>query len=326
MYKISYRAIAITTVAMASFFMAAIQPLGYSPDYSQYEYFFQQLRLGLKFGETRFEPGFVLISAFFTNFIQSNVVVYAMLVLLSVSLKLHFCIRRTSIGVAATVAIFYFFKFLPLHELTQLRVAMAAALMVGAFHYASIGYRSKALAIFLVGFLFHYSALILAPFLFLLNLNRLKLFIFSIFTFVALSLTGSFINVTAGTIFQVFAMYENPTFGERPLNPFSPVFFPEFFLIICSLYMWRDLTMRMKQVIVFQIFGFAVFFAILEYNVIAVRGREFFSVMWLFYIADLKSARFRIKLITGLFVFSSIVLSIYLFFSGNFFTPASDWP
>jgi hypothetical protein len=103
---------------------------------------------------------------------------------------------------------------------------------------------------------------------------------------------------------------------------FSPVFYPEFFLIFLSLVFWKDCTDNMKRVIGLQFAGFAIFYGFFEHAVISIRLREVFSVFWLFYVADYSRVTANLRAGIVIFVLLNIALGSYLFyFSGYLIKP-----
>lgn len=244
MYKISKRKLVIILMAALSFVIAVWQPFGYSPDFTNYESFFEETRSyfsGMQY-LSRFEPGFYYISVGLTQVLTSDLIVYGLFVFTSIFLKLNFGLREVVESYFWIAIVFYFFKYFPLHELTQLRAALAAAFLMPAFSYIERGSYWKGLFACLIAASFHYSALIVAPFLFLPRFDRRQAVIMAIVVFVVLFAASSYLIDVASANFEVFEMYGD--FGDRlhPLNKFSPVFFPEFFIILFSLVFWQRLS------------------------------------------------------------------------------------
>ena len=324
MYRLSKKNIAIILMTVLSFLVAYVQPFGLSPDYLSYEFFFQEVRPffdGQKY-ESRFEPGFFYVSIFLTQVFESDLAVYGLFVLFSIYIKLKYGLKG-AVGIYFWVAgIFYFFKYFSLHELTQLRAALSAAFLIVAFFYTQEGNRRVGLFACFIAALFHYSALIIFPFIFLPRLDRRQIIFAAAIALMILSVFAPYLINLAGANFQVFEMYGDFKDRLRPLNRFSPVFFPEFFIILFSLIFWGDLTDVMKRVVTVEIIGFSLFYAFYDYGVVAVRGRELFSIFWLFYVAQGAFCGFRMRLGLNIFVISSIAISVYLFFINDFFTPS----
>lgn len=311
----------ILTLALAAYLLSISQPFGVSPDYENYEIFFQGVRadfFGVA-GEIRFEPGFVYLAGVLTNFFESDLIVYGILVFISIVLKLYF-VRRVSYGCFAFAAlIFYIFKIFPLHELTQLRAALSVSFVLGACFLIWGGRRWQGVLMLVPAFFFHYSSLMVVPFLFLPRLERGKAFAFAFCIFLFLFFISQHVVIVLANFLPVFQGYESFGYGGRELNPVSIVFFPEFFIILFGFIFWRDLGDVMRRVLVLQLIGFAIFYGTIQFDVIAVRGREFFSVLWVFFIGLAMMSTPRVKVAVLLFVLMSVVLGFYVYFMGDFF-------
>ena len=327
MYIISKRKIAIILMALFSFVIAFEQPFGYSPDYTQYEFFFQQIRAYFVATKltNRFEPGFFYISFWLTQVFNSDLFVYSVFVFFAIFVKFFYGLRDVVGNYFWMAVAFYFFKFFPLHELTQLRAALGASFMIAAFFYIEKGNRWQGILLCLIATSFHYSALMLAPFLFLPRLDRRQILLITAVIFFVCFIFASYLILLVGKNVQVFETYGDYTSSLGKLNRFSPAFFPEYFIILFSFYFWEKLTEIMRRVVAIEMIGYAIFYAFADYGVVAVRGREFFSVIWIFFVAQGTVTGAKARLGINIFVVLSIILGIYLFFSGNFFTDPSKW-
>ena len=171
------------------FLFSITQILGISPDYISYDEFFEQLRKSFldEIVLVRFEVLFTFISLQLTNLFNSNLLVYSLFVILSMSLK-GWVIQSyaSSIKIFILVAIFYFVRYFPINELTQIR----AAISVGFFLVAELmlsQYKSKLAILFLLlAFFFHHSSVILIPFMYLKCNKRWEILSISFFVFIFL--------------------------------------------------------------------------------------------------------------------------------------------
>ena len=75
---VSKRTLAIGCLALLAFYFAVAQPFGYSPDFKQYEFFFQEVRQYASEirSVNRFEPAFFYVSAALSKVIISDVLLY----------------------------------------------------------------------------------------------------------------------------------------------------------------------------------------------------------------------------------------------------------
>ena len=76
----------------------------------------------------------------------------------------------------------------------------------------------------------------------------------------------------------------------------------------------------MKQVVILQIIGMAIFYALLDLPVFASRMREVFSVFWLIFVADGLRYKYT-RAFTLYFVIVTVLVYCYIYFiKGDFFT------
>lgn len=310
--------------AMLAALIAAVQPFGYSPDYFQYSYFFDELRLDYLYQlrESRFESGFLYLSFLLTKVIENNAVVYGVLVFFAVFVKIRFAGKFSAKGYFGLFLIFFFFKFFPLHELTQIRAALAASFLIAVFYCVSASRYWLALFFSLIAVSFHNSAVLVLPFFFLPDfmLTRGRVILMALaFYAICFVASSSLVEFMASRLY-VFETYVASGFESRRDSAFSPVFYPEFLMIFLSFVFWNDLTTIMRKVLAIEVLGFAMFYGLIDLGVVAVRGRELFSVIWIVYVAQFPFAKERAKMGMLAFVISSVVVSIYLFFVRDFFT------
>lgn len=304
------------------FVFSAFQILGQSPDYQNYEIFFDFLR-GQSFrviGDHRFEFGFTVSSFALTALFSSNAFVYSSLVAASMLAKgwaMSICSPTRFILVIASLV--YLVRFFPLHELTQLRAAVAiSCLMVSAM----LLWRSRpflGIVASLAAVLFHMSAAAMIPALFFSPTKRRQVLLIGLGVCVATFFTATLTTYFLAEHLAVFRAYQVHGFGDAAPNPLSAALLLDWVMIGFALLMWGSMSTLMKRILFLQIVGMAIFYGSLEYPVIAHRIREIYSVFWVFFIADGLYAR-NIRWPTIWFVVASIALYSYLFiFSGDFF-------
>ncbi|SFQ11066.1 EpsG family protein [Geopseudomonas sagittaria] len=301
--------------------VAFYQPFGFSPDYFQYEYFFDTLRQDIPgtIETSRFEPAFKYLSSLLVLFFTSDVLVFSLIATIAFSIKLA-TLNKYACGYGLLIAItFYTFRILPLHELTQLRAALASSFIVVAFFLSCSDQRKKTFIFLLAASLFHFSTILVAPLILALTFKSLK-------NPRTLALAAAIIYITSGLIISIgnqyfpsLQMYE--TNLRTSANPLSPVVILEALTAIASLAFWKNLTEPMRRVIILQLFGLAIYYSFIDIPVISSRGRELFSVLWIFFLSDLVGRSPWVQLLGGAFVATSIALSIYLYFILDFFSP-----
>lgn len=315
------RLLAAITVALVAFAIAVLQPFGNSPDYEQYEIIFQGVRVDwFSFmRESRYEPGFIAVVGVLSKIFDADILIYGMLVFAAIAAKTTFLAKISFDHYFWLAIIFYLFRFFPVHELTQLRVALASSIMIyAAFQVWGPSIR-KGIAASLLAVAFHFSSLMISPFLLLVRRDRQFTILSAIVVFLGLAAISQLAIAILGENMAVIQMHQQEGFDTRSVNPVSPAFYAEFFIILFSLFCWRDLTGTMQRVVAIELIGFAVLYALIEFPVIAVRGREFFSVLWVMFIAQSGTCARHIRLATYIFVLASIVWALYLYFYLDFF-------
>ncbi|NOT20483.1 MAG: hypothetical protein HOP24_09490, partial [Sideroxydans sp.] len=275
--------------SLIGFLLSVTQFFGESPDYFNYESFFDLVRSqGMNILEvSRFEPGFSIFAVYLTHLFTSNVIVYSWIVATAMLLKGWVInVHTTNLKIFLLIAVFYVVRYFPLHELTQLRAAIAIALvMVGAM-FVWQGKLLQGLLICVMAPFFQMSVAIIIPAL-LLSVSKRWLAI--LIVSVAFILTSIFTGVVTGYLgdyIKILDAYQNQGFFDEKPNPFAFQLLIDWGMIIVALVMWNKLTLLMKRIILIELIGMAIFYGGIEFGVIAHRIRELYSVFWVFFIAD----------------------------------------
>ena len=312
-------------LTLVAFLIAVAQPFGLSPDYQNYEIFFDMARREFGRGmQTRFEPGFVLVSGILTNAISSDLLIYGLLVIVAVSIKLFtfekFVPVQKSLGryYLFLTILFYATRFFPLHELTQLRVSIATAAILVIALLVWTGKRLRGTLLVPLATCFHYSSLILIPFFYLPKTRRVTAVVLTFATGVLLKVLATPLVGIAQGYFIVFSTYEFGFANEVP-SLLSPVFFPEFFMIVVSLIFWNDLTDLMRRIVFLQMIGFALFYGLIDFTVVATPGRDLFSLMWTVFLVQGAAVPLRVRVLLHVFVGMSVALATYQYVILDFF-------
>lgn len=312
----------ITLFVCLGFFLSVTQTFGESPDYSQYEDYLNLVRFdGINILTTsRFEAGYSILSLALTAFFTTNLVVYSSTVAAAMLLK-GWVIKASvsSSRIFFIVAAFYFLRYFPLHELTQLRAACAIALILVGAIFLWEGSLRRGLFFCAAATLFQMSAAAIIPVLFITESKRSKVILIAFGVFVLTSVYSALATGYLASYIQILDAYQTYGFSDVKPNPFAIQLLIDWVIIIISLIMWNNLTLLMKRIILIELIGMAIFYGGIELGVIAHRIREFYSVLWVFFVANglrLKST----KALSFGFVFVCIVFYSYVFFiSGKFF-------
>jgi hypothetical protein len=262
----------------------------------------------------RIEAGFGLLIFLITNVIDSNLVVYGLIASTAMLVKVY-CIRAFSTRAWMAVAVtgFYCVRFLPLHELTQIRSAVAIACLLLALLFYTKERGVLAVCLSVTAVLFHYSALFVVPFLPIRSRHRLQVAAIAVTGFaVVAAMLGGAIDFLSDRL-PVLAMYQEQGFGGDP-NPISATILLDLSMLAVAFTLWRDLTPLMKRVVALQLFGFAAFYGSVGYAVFAHRIREMFSVLWVVFLAQTPATRPALRIAAAAFAFLSVVAYTYIYF------------
>lgn len=319
-----YQSIGLFFSLLVLVFFAFFNPLGVAPDYQGYIHFIQWSRQNSLINVLRspFEPGFDLVVLVLINILKSNEFVFSCIVVLSAGSKLLFFNKISSNIAYASIFILFFFKFFPLQDINQVRAAISLSFLIFGYYFFIKNNTKLFLIMSCAAIFFHYSAAPIAIIIYVLRfnfvLNRKLIFLYSFGAFILLTLLSGLIVYSLANVVPRLSSYLGG-FAPAVKNPFSPVFFPEFFLLAVSVYLWSDLTDNMKRIVGLQLIGFAIFYGLYNFGVIGARLREAISIFWLFYLVDFSRVNFKLKSAIVVFVLMNIALGSYLFYFSNFF-------
>ena len=313
---------AVFFFALFGLILCVAQVFGESPDYYSYNEFFDLVRSnGFEvLNLSRFEPGFSVLSIVLTPLVTSNILVYSLIVAFALFLKgwvISVCSINQRVFVIAVIL--YFFRFYPLHELTQLRAACALGLLiVGAIFFWN-GRKISGILTFIVAVAFHMSVAILIPVLFLYSSNRWLVILASFSIFAIVSAGANIVSEFAANNIPVVAAYQATGFGDEVPDPFAITLLLDWTMIVVSLFMWPKLTILMRRIVLLELIGMALFYSLLDFPAFPSRIREAFSVFWLLFVTEgLRLNIFKIPII--LFIGLSVVIYGYIYFiRGGFF-------
>ncbi len=303
-------------IATASL-LILFQSLGISKDYENYMIFFDYIRhYGLQgIYNYRFEPLFTIFVHYLSSITDSNITLYTLLVIFSLSIKLSVINNFTrSYSDTLLIFLFYFVCFFPLWEMTQLRVAMASSFVMLSFLYKE---KSRNflywLCLITAGFL-HYSAFIFPLIIYRPEKLRRIFIIIDIIIITLIFLYSEKLTTQMSMVFSVIHTYTK----EAPRWASVPVLFT----MIVTLYAitcWQKSTNLMKNTLGAQVIGVFIFYACAHQVVMGVRLHEFILVLWVFYIADALKSDFSMRILTLGFMAVYMMYSIYAFSGTGFF-------
>jgi len=147
---------ALTLLGATCAFAAGFSMFGVSRDYLSYESFYLEIQFNNPFEYVRFEPGFVL-TAWISKFVLLlPLPVYLFLFILAALVLKASAFMKTMYP--TLTMLFYLANWFPLHEYTQVRVAMATSFLFLSFHYLFQGKRALSAATCALAVSFHASA------------------------------------------------------------------------------------------------------------------------------------------------------------------------
>lgn len=303
--------------------LCVAQLFGESPDFYNYNQFFDLTKKnGFEvLNLSRFEPGFSMLSLALTAFFTENIFIYGSIVAFALFLK-GWVIGVCSINqkIFTIAAILYFFRFYPLHELTQLRSACALGLLiVGAILFWG-GKKLSGILVFVVAVAFHMSVAIVIPVIFLYLSNRWLVISISLGIFSLVSVVANIVSDFAANNILVVAAYQATGFGDEAPDPFAVTLLLDWAMIAVSFLLWPRLSILMKRIVLLELIGMALFYGLLDFPAFPSRIMEAYSVFWLIFVIDgLKANILKVPII--LFIGSSLAIYGYIyFFRGGFFT------
>lgn len=319
--KVTTLVLSIAVIVYLAFF----NPLGVTPDYAPYIAAFDWARQAswsqVFPNPNAWEPGFMVLTFALSKVISANGLVFLAIVLLASSVKLGLLYKIASPIAFALAMVLFFFKYFPLQDYNQLRGAIAISfLMLVYYQWTWKDNLILALLFSVCAVSFHYLVLALLPFVFLVKpvtfLQRSRALILPLAILGFLVIAG---YVVLEYLVPLIPRLATQSYEGIATNSYlSPVFYPAIFLIAMSLLLWNECTDNMKRAIILQLIGFAIFYGFFNFDVIAIRLREAFSIFLLFYLADYSRTTPRLRLTTIVFILMNIALGSYLFYFSNY--------
>ncbi|MEP6674204.1 MAG: EpsG family protein [Ferruginibacter sp.] len=202
----------ILIVAMA--LLAGLRGENIDKDYDNYIYSFEMLyNTNNLLIFTLYEPGYIAIVRLVRLLFDVNypVVILLFCAFVSVFLKIT-NIKKLAINPYLAI-LFYFSHYFLLHEMTQIRIGLAAALFFVAISYYLKGERIKFVGIVLLACLFHYSAIFYLFVLFFDTVSFNRIIYFSLIllsfllAFVHVPFTGYLNNLNLGDVSSKLEIY-----------------------------------------------------------------------------------------------------------------------
>jgi hypothetical protein len=283
--------------------------------------------------ETRFEPLFALLVLLLAKLFSVDTLVFATLVALSLFIKARALADLTpSRDVLMVLLAYYCVRFLPLHELTQIRIAIALGLFLLALRAR---HGTAAFILMLAAVLMHYSTVLMVPVLLAWRMvthspQRFErwqhsLVLGGVVGIVVLSQLLEPLLQSLSLALAILDLYASQGFGEDAVNPFSLALVLDVTLLALGwLLRGRDLQARFwLSVLTLSV---VAFYALIDFPVLAHRVREMMSVCWLMYLAAALRLRGLPRLHGWLCIVVTTPAYLYLNFVGANALFTFNWP
>ncbi|WGQ12737.1 EpsG family protein [Sphingobacterium faecium] len=297
--------------------LAGFREIGWDPDSVAYLYYYNSPSIFLLA-----EPTFGLISNFVrytVNNFQFVLIIYA---IIGISLKYYAIEKLTNLKYLSLIV--YFSNFFLLHDFTQIRAGVAAAL----FLIAIIPLVEKRLINFLliisIACFFHYSALILFPLWLLSNeymKSRWKITLYLMIPIAILLHYTKISNIITAlpidTIkYKVQAYQEAQEVASNSLNVFNMLYVFKYILFYVLLIFYDKIYLKYKYItILLKIYGISLAFYLIfwQNTILAMRVSELLGIVeillipLLFYVIKVKSfASFVVVAISATYLYINI--------------------
>ena len=298
--------------------LAGSQYLGISRDYETYELFFEIVRSSLLFEDitTRFETAFTYLSYVFTRFQLSNAWIYGLFAFYALLIKASGLIgKNISLKIILILFVFYSSRYFPLYEYTQIRAAIAISIAFYVFvQKEDVQYDCYHIALLFLATLFHNSAFLFFAIYFVRRVSRFRIFVAFISIILLVKLFMQPILKILSD-FQSFQMYDNSSFGDKKASFLPSAMALDMFVVAIALFLWRKNSYSMKFSVFALTIGFAIYWAFIDFPVIAHRYRELTSIFALIYVIHaLQSGNAVVRYFSYAIITVSVPYYIYLYF------------
>lgn len=294
--------------------LIAIRIFGQDNDYQNYLFFWDNMVPGFSDSESRFEIVFVLFAELFKYIFHSSFTVFLFFIAFS-SLLIKFQLFRKNKDFYF-IALMYLLSMALLHEMTQIRAALAIA-----FAFTSIYLRAKkqfvsASVLFLIACLSHYSMFFLAIIFFIPDrwiekgiLSDKRLIIFGLLASLALSTT---VNILA-QIIPMLRLYAERADVES-FNFFSVRVVAVLPILVFGFLSYRNFSSFEKRCYILSFVGLLLTPATAIIPTLASRLYELSFVGYFFWLPGIRNYR---MLSYAFFMF----ICVYLFMRNVFISP-----
>ena len=288
-YMKKYKAILYLFIGMVLILIAGLREVGIDPDSRNYEYTYLHYDSPLILEGV--EITYLYLSKFFNNFTHDVHIIFLLYALMGLGLK-FIAFRKLSEFYFLPVVVYISYYYI-MHECMQIRTGVLSGLLL--FYIKAIGDNNKRKAIIylLIGTTFHYSALLLAPFLFIkttpLEKKRRWIWGCTIPIAYAITIVGFsilfIINSDIPFIGNKLAIYQEAQekgMADNSINIYSPLNLFSILLYYYMLYFYETIAIKNKYFpLMMRILTIAIVFHVMFsfFPVLAVRTYMLFSTI-----------------------------------------------
>lgn len=307
---ISIDFIFISIAAFLFSIMAANSFFGYSRDYFDYFNYFNAAKEGENLALYRFEVGFRLLTSILVNFIENFLFFYFFLVLISLLTKLYLIAKSHKNFLLWFLA--YFFIIFPLHESTQIRVAIALSFFYLSIFLIRSPYILLSFFFLILSLTFHLSIIFFIPVYILLMRNNIKLILISLVSLFLLSF--SIKDIIDFTQFYIDLYFNNSNlnsniFSIRSLSLAAITFF--------GLVNISKIDSKAIPWLLLSLFGVLYFYLFSDYQILSYRLFEISLLSTILLVGFLPKKE---KFFSVLIILFNTILAFYNFFFLDFFS------
>ena len=295
-------------IALALIFIAGFRPEGIDRDYKEYAAAYLLTEFS-----TRIELSFTVISKVLRTFTESPIILFLLYALMGVTLKLY-AIKKMSKFILLSICLYISHYYL-LHEMTQIRIGVAAGFFLLSIHYKLRKDKNKFFLTSLLAILFHYSALMI---IFVWLTEPLKKSILLKYALIPIGIIIAMLGMEILILIPIPILQEKVELyrelkrlgvaGVSELNLFNPI-------IILKIIIYYFLVLRLKRknevtnllLFIFNLSIFSFYFFSF-FPVAAFRISELFGIVEIILLPSLIST-FQSKR-QGKAIFTAICLSL----------------
>lgn len=162
-----FKIYALLVFLMLMSILIGVRILGQDSDFLTYSNFYDNLTDSLSYSGSRYEYGFVTLSYIFKNILDASIYVFfSFLAFLSLSIKAFLLFKNKN---TFLILIIYMLSFGLLHEMTQIRVALAVSVVLLSFYFKCKDKFYTSIIFFILSLTLHYSMFFFALALFIPN-------------------------------------------------------------------------------------------------------------------------------------------------------------